>query len=83
MKMLISEFDRWLIREYYKEKIGKGIMWCWWNKPVVVSRYEMAKERSSLRKSMNETVEYRKVDLALYVFMIFIIGIELGYLLRL
>ena len=58
-KTLFNEIDREVIRWYYKTSKTKGKFWAWWNKPIVVTQYEVAKAKRDFDKAIKETKLYK------------------------
>ena len=54
--ILISQVDRQIIIEFYRESKTKSKLWIWFYTPMVVSQYEIMKAKKEFIKNMIKAI---------------------------
>lgn len=55
--LLFDQINRKIIREFYEQSKTKSKLWIWWNKNIIVTRYESLKDKRDLDKEINRSIK--------------------------
>ena len=55
--LLFDQISRQIIIEFYEKSKTKSKSWIWWNKNIIVTRYETLKVQRDFDKALNKSIK--------------------------